>query len=205
MRVLIATNNPGKRREFQQMLGTSVSVVSMRDLGMSSPPERGNTFEANAEEKARIASSISGLLTVADDSGLEVDALDGAPGVYSARFSGENATDESNRALLLHRLDGVQQKDRRARFVSVVSVCTPDGQCRNFRGEWDGRVGFEERGNGGFGYDSLFQLYDGRAAAELSSAEKNSVSHRAKALNNALPYLRSLIHEQHGTRSKGTS
>lgn len=196
MRVLIATTNEGKLKEFQRLLGDKVEVASLSDLGLGSPQEDGDTFEANAELKARAAAGASGLLTIADDSGLQVDALNGEPGVYSARFAGVDATDAANRALLLERLQDYGPVDRTARFVSVLSVCTHTGTCESFRGQWEGRVASAARGDGGFGYDSLFELPDGRTAAEILPSEKNAISHRAVAFKNALPYLQSLIDQE---------
>lgn len=192
-RILVATNNSGKLLEFRQLLGDGIEVVGLDELGLASPVEDGDTFEANAELKARAAASTSGLLTVADDSGLEVKALSGAPGLYSARFAGIGASDEANRALLLDRMLDFNEDQRAARFVSVISVCTAGGHCRSFRGEWKGRIAWVTRGEGGFGYDSLFELSDGRTVAQLPQDEKNRLSHRAQALGKALPYLRSLI------------
>lgn len=193
MRILIATANSGKLQEFQQLLAGDAEVVSLEDLKLPSPPENGETFEANAEMKAKYAAGASGLLTVADDSGLEVEVLHGAPGVYSARYAGDRASDEANRALLLKRLGDVPAELRGARFVSAISICQPAGQCMTFRGEWKGHIAVSARGKGGFGYDSLFELPDGRTAAELTATDKNRISHRAVALGKALPYLRSLV------------
>lgn len=192
-RILIATHNPGKLQEFRELLAHQAEVVSLADLGLPAPVEDGETFEANAELKARHAMRRSGLLAVADDSGLEVDALEGAPGVYSARYAGENADDSKNRALLLARMEHVHTKDRRARFVCVISICATNGACKCFRSEWDGRIATRARGSHGFGYDSIFELSDGRTAAELSANEKNLISHRAIALQQALPHLRAVV------------
>ncbi len=193
MQILIATRNPGKLREFRELLGPNAGVVSLDDLNLAGPPEDGKTFEANAELKARHAARLSDMLTVADDSGLEVEALGGAPGVYSARYAGPEASDQANRSLLLDRLRNVPPDQRAARFVSVISICTPSEKCESFRGEWEGAITRSARGSGGFGYDPVFELGDGRTVAELPPSEKNLLSHRAMALKSALPYLKALI------------
>jgi XTP/dITP diphosphohydrolase len=150
-------------------------------------PETGETFEDNALIKARAVSEATGLIAVADDSGVVVDALGGAPGVYSARYSGQGATDERNNAKLLGELDGVDEPARTARFVSVVAAWAPDGRSLTARGEWEGRVLAAPRGAGGFGYDPLF--FDpevGLTAAEMTRQAKNGRSHRGKALRKLL-------------------
>lgn len=206
MRILIATHNAGKLHELRELLGKDVDLVSLHDLGIPAPVEDGDTFASNAVLKARHGAKRTGLVTVADDSGLEVDILNGAPGVYSARYAGEGATDAMNRSRLLEHLEQVDSGERRARFVCEISICSPTGANKCFRGEWDGRIAAHGRGSNGFGYDSIFELHDGRTAAELSQHEKNLVSHRAIALQQALPYLRLLLEEERyeGKRSKGT-
>lgn len=192
MRILIATHNAGKLQEFRELLGQEAEIVSLGELGLPSPIEDGDTFEANAVLKAKHAARKTGLVAVADDSGLEVDALNGAPGVYSARYAGEDATDLKNRSLLIERLEHVAPVNRQARFVCVISICSED-ECDTFRGEWKGRIATRARGSNGFGYDPVFELADGRTAAELPTNEKNLISHRAIALKQALPYLRTLV------------
>jgi XTP/dITP diphosphohydrolase len=190
-RVLIATGNRGKIAEIQAMLGDAAEAVPLSVLGLEGAEETGSTFEENAILKARQGATESGLVTVADDSGIEVDALHGAPGVRSARYAGEPSDDERNRLKLLRELEN--NEDRSARFVCVIAVAAPDGSVKTFRGTLDGVVTRAPRGSGGFGYDSLLELPDGRTAAELSSAEKNAISHRGTALRNALPYLHELL------------
>jgi XTP/dITP diphosphohydrolase len=192
-RILIATHNPGKLQEFRELVGNVADVVSLSELGLRSPIEDGETFEANAEIKARNAARRSGLVTVADDSGLEVDALMGAPGVYSARYAGEHASDFKNRSLLLERLVHADPVDRQARFVCAITVCSLNDRCETFRGSWEGHIATHARGSNGFGYDPIFELPDGRTAAELPWSEKNLISHRAIALQQALPHLRNLV------------
>ncbi len=182
MRTLIfATNNAHKVEEVRQILaGHGVVVQSLADLGLDlDPPETGSTFEANALQKARYVFEHTGQATVADDSGIEVDALDGAPGVYSKRFSPE-ATAEANNRLLLERL--ADANDRTARFRCVIAVVDGRGE-RYASGACEGQIATELSGEGGFGYDPLFLPDEavGRSMAELSAAEKNAISHRGRA------------------------
>lgn len=183
MRLIFATNNAHKVSEVQALLAdTGIELVTLRQAGLDiDPPETGSTFEANALQKARFVHELTGLPCIADDSGIEVDALGGAPGVHSKRFS-EAGTDAANNALLLERLDGIG--DRRARFRCVLALVglgeerTADGRC-------EGRIGTELRGEGGFGYDPLFLPDEapGRTMADLSMGEKNRISHRGRAFS----------------------
>jgi XTP/dITP diphosphohydrolase len=193
IQLLLATGNRGKIAEFQALLGPSVDVVSLADLGIDSPEETGETFAENATLKARHGAAASGLVTVADDSGIEVDALDGAPGIRSARYAGEPGDDERNRQKLLRELHGMPAQDRSARFVCDIAVATPEGETRTFHGTLEGRVAESLRGDGGFGYDSLLELPDGRTVAELTPEEKNAISHRGMALRTALPYIHTVV------------
>jgi len=186
----VASANPGKISEFRSLLGEAVDIVSLRDLGLDTPEETGSTFEENALLKAHYLFRHAGKVTLADDSGLEVDALGGRPGVYSARFAGDHHNDADNRALLAHELDGVPDGARTARFVAVIALIDVNGRSSLYRGTCEGRIVRVERGSGGFGYDSLFELEDGRTMAQLDAREKNAVSHRAQALRQALPELR---------------
>ena len=188
MELLIATTNPGKRAEIESILKRySLRIISLNDL--SSYPtvvEDGNTYEENALKKARTLAEFSGRVTLADDSGLEVDALGGAPGIHSARYSGEEANDMRNNQKLLHTLAGVPEEQRTARFVCVLALCAPPalgGGEWLFRGECAGRIAFAPRGENGFGYDPLF-FYPplNRTFAELDRDTKSRVSHRSRAL-----------------------
>ncbi|WP_428569782.1 MAG: RdgB/HAM1 family non-canonical purine NTP pyrophosphatase [Solidesulfovibrio sp. DCME] len=184
-RVVLATRNAGKVRELQALLAPlGVGVLGLDAYpGIGDIPETGETFLENARIKARAVCAATGLVSLADDSGLCVDALSGAPGVSSARFSGEGATDEANNAKLLAALAHVRQADRTCRFVSVVVAACPDGRELATEGAWEGRVALTPAGEGGFGYDPLF--FDptaGKTAAELSPEEKNARSHRGQAL-----------------------
>ena len=183
--VVLATRNAGKIAELEALLaGSGVHV-----LGLDAFPEIGEieetglTFAENAALKARTVAQATGLVALADDSGLMVDALGGAPGVYSARYSGENATDATNNAKLLETLSGLPEAGRGCRFVSVVAAHAPRGAEILAEGRWEGRVLTSPRDSGGFGYDPLFlDLELGRTAAELSRADKNARSHRGRAL-----------------------
>lgn len=177
MRVMVATSNPGKVKEFQEALsGLGWDLVPLEGLPM--PPEDGTTYEENAAIKAATIAMLSGLPTIADDSGLEVLALKGEPGVYSARY-GNRKNDQERNLYLLERSRNLT--DRRAKFVSVVVLAYPDGELEEYRGEVEGKLLEGPRGQGGFGYDPLFELPDGRTLAELSVEEKRQVSHRGAA------------------------
>ncbi len=182
-RLLIATNNQGKVREIKAILGGFYDdIVSLKDAGISlDVVEDGDSFEANAIKKAREAAEVAGCDALADDSGLCVDALDGAPGIYSARYAGEDATDEQNNEKLLKNLEGIQ--NRGARFVSVVALIAGD-KVTTARGEVCGVIAQAPSGNGGFGYDPLFYVPELRQTfAEIPAEIKNSLSHRARALS----------------------
>jgi len=189
MTIYCATGNPGKLREFQ--LAAPDFDVRKLPVAVPAPDETGDTFEANAAEKAiAYGQHIDGYL-FADDSGLEVDALGGDPGVRSARFAGEHATDEANNALLLERLRGIEK--RTGRFVCVIALVKDGGLVKTFRGSVEGRILDGPRGAGGFGYDPLF-FYEpfGCTFGEASIEQKMTVSHRAQALDAMFAYLRSL-------------
>lgn len=190
--LLLATRNPGKVREFRQLLGgLSVALKDLRDFPEAPEvAEDGNTYLSNARLKARAMARFTGLPCLADDSGIEVDALGGAPGIHSARFAGPGSTDEANRALLLERLRDVPEPRRRARFRCVIVVAKQDGREIVAEGTCEGFVTREARGNGGFGYDPIF-FYPpaNRTAAQLSEAEKNRISHRANACAALIPGL----------------
>jgi len=184
-KIVLATGNPGKVREIQRILGEfGVEVVPQTELGVTDADETGTSFVENALIKARHASLMTGLPAIADDSGLVVDALDGRPGVYSARYSGPDATDDSNIDKLLHELQGVAGEQRTAAFhCCAVFISADDATSLVAEGRWAGRILEQRRGAGGFGYDPVF--FDpecGRTAAELGPEQKNARSHRGKAL-----------------------
>lgn len=192
MKLAIATNNQHKLQEIRAILGDSFEeLLSLKDLGIDvDVEETGKTLEENALIKARAILSLSGIATLADDTGLMVDALNGAPGVYSARYAGEEHDDAKNRALLLKNLDGV--KDRSAHFATVIALCYPDGKTLTASGRVNGEILLSERGTEGFGYDSLFFSTElGKTFAEATQAEKNSVSHRGRALRAMLELVKS--------------
>ena len=192
-KIVLATGNPGKVREIRRILGElGVEVVPQTELGVGDADETGSSFVENALIKARHASLMTGLPAIADDSGLVVDALDGRPGVYSARYSGAGATDESNIDKLLRELAGVPDGKRTAAFhCCAVYVSADDSTSLVAEGRWPGRILAERRGTGGFGYDPVFYDPDcGRTAAELGPELKNALSHRGKALTALAGMLR---------------
>src|SRR6185503_15029836 len=191
--LLLGTRNPGKVREITSILEDSGWSFSSPQDNVETPPEDGKTFTDNATAKARFYATASGLWALADDSGLEVEALGGAPGVYSARYAGDNASDADRRVLLLSELAQVSEKDRRARFVSVVVIASPAGTVLNVsEGICEGTLTFAPRGDGGFGYDPLF-VPNGysQTFAELPETVKNRISHRARALLKTRQFLTS--------------
>lgn len=185
-----ATSNPGKLREFRGAAGASCRIEPLPGLKqIDAPEETGTTFEENAAQKARYyAQFADGTALFAEDSGLEVDALDGAPGVYSARFAGPGADDPANNQLLLDRLKGAS--NRRARYVAVIALVLPGRDVLTFRGTVEGEILLEPRGTGGFGYDPLFYFPDfGATFAEVSAERKLTVSHRGRAVEKMMRYL----------------
>jgi len=186
-KLLIATTNRGKAAEFRKLLaGLPLEVLGPEALGSPPPecPEKGSSFCENAKIKAAHWSRYSGLATLADDSGLVVDALDGAPGIFSARFAGEQATDKENLEHLLDLLQGVEESARGASFICCLALCRPEGDLITFQGSCRGRILSKPQGRGGFGYDPVFYYPPlQRTFAQLSPEEKNVVSHRARALD----------------------
>lgn len=191
-RLLLATRNAGKTREVAQILGKNWEVEDLTArLDLPEIVEDGETFEQNAILKARETSELYEGWVLADDSGLEVDALDGAPGVRSARFAGDEATMEQNRALLLEKLQGLPREKRGARFRCVLALAFGGRMAATFSGSVEGRIAEEESGSGGFGYDSLF-IAEGltQTYAEVTSVVKHSGSHRSVALMKFLAFIR---------------
>ena len=195
--VVVATGNPHKLDEIRAILaGFHLDLVSMREFGVPEPVEDGDTFEANALIKARACARATGLPAIADDSGLEVDALGGAPGVYSARYAGEGAGDAANNAKLVDALAGVPAEDRTARFVCAAAVVTPDGHEVVVRGTMEGHIVDRPRGDHGFGYDPHFvsdAAGDGRTNAQLAPPEKDAISHRGEAFRALRPHVEALL------------
>lgn len=197
VRIVLATNNPKKRRELERILaGLDVELVPMGELGLPSPDEDGETFEDNALIKARAAAAATGLPALADDSGLEVDALGGEPGVHSARWSGTDGEDAANNAKLVRELSDVPEDRRSARFVAVAALVTPDGQAHTVRGVMEGRVRDHPTGDGGFGYDPYFVAAGQQVSnAELSPQDKDAISHRGAAFRAIRPHVEALLEE----------
>ena len=195
MKLLVATGNQGKLKEIRSLLADSpIEIINLNQL--DDPPEvveDGTTFLANARKKALEMARFSGLLTLADDSGLVVDALSGAPGVLSARYAGEQGDDSANNAKLLQQLDAVIDEKRQAAYHCVIALAWPDGRCETYDGQVSGLIMRGERGFGGFGYDPLFMVPEyGKTMAELPPAIKNRISHRGKALAKVIPLLKEL-------------
>ena len=182
-RLIIASNNEGKLREFKELLSPyGFDVVSMREAGFNEEiVEDGETFEENAHIKARAVFEATGEPTIADDSGLEIDFLDGAPGVYSARYAGEGATDADRCAKVLSEMHGVVRELRDARFVCTIYFIYAEDDEYSVRGEVSGYIGDEPRGENGFGYDPIFMVNEDESMADLDEDEKNRISHRAVA------------------------
>ena len=190
---VVATKNKGKLKEIAEILdGLNLEVVSMEQVGVDEDIEEyGSTFEENALIKAKEVYKRTGELVMADDSGLEVDFLNGAPGIYSSRFAGEGASDEDRNNKLLAMLKDVPFENRKARFVCAIAVVLPDGSHFTVRGTCEGYIAFEPIGTNGFGYDPLFFLpeYD-KTAAQLEASKKHEISHRGKALKLMLEQLK---------------
>lgn len=185
MKIILATKNKGKVADFEKLTeNMNIEVISFLDEEINFPDvvEDGETFEENSVKKALEIAKYTGMITVSDDSGLCVEALDGAPGIYSARYSGENATDSKNIDKLLEEMKNIPQGERQAKFVSVVSIAKPDGTVQSFRGEVEGEIIFERKGTNGFGYNPVFFSYElEKTFGEATMEERVTVSHRARA------------------------
>lgn len=193
MRTLVlATNNDSKVHEFRALLaGLPVAVIAAREAGVTDfPTETGATFAENARAKARYITEMTGHAALADDSGLVVDALDGAPGVYSARFGGVGLSDRDRSLLLLEKLRALPQASRAARFIAALALSLPDGALLESEGRLDGSIADAPRGTAGFGYDPIFLVSDtSRTLGEMDDDEKNAISHRAHAFAALRPRL----------------
>lgn len=192
-RFVVATQNRDKLEEIARLLRPiGIEPVSLKEVGVdfSDVEETGKTFLENAQIKARAAFEKSGLPSIGDDSGLAVDALNGAPGIYSARYAGEGATNEMRIEKLLRNLEGVPEKKRTARFVCAVCCILESGEELCVQGECEGTIAFEPVGEGGFGYDPVFLIEDGRSFAQLTDREKDGISHRGRALKKLQQALR---------------
>lgn len=196
--ILLATNNQGKARELSSLIsGERWKFTTPAEQGIElAVEENGITFEQNAVLKARAFAKVSHLITLADDSGLEVDALDGAPGVYSARYAGPQATDDGRNRYLLSELSDVPDDRRQARFRCVIAIAFPDGDTVMCKGECSGIIARAPRGDNGFGYDPIFYLPQfNKTMAELTMEQKNEISHRGKAARQAQYYLKTVLAE----------
>lgn len=195
-RLLIATHNRGKLMEYQELLGElDIELLTLDDVGIQEDVEEtGATFEENARLKADAYARTSGLLTLADDSGLEVDALGGEPGVYSKRYAGDGKSDAERNEYLLEKLSAVPEAERTARFRCVIVIADAQGHTWVTEGTCEGEIAFEPRGTNGFGYDPIFVVAGAkRHLAEFSSGEKNRISHRGRAAVNAREILRARL------------
>lgn len=197
MILILATNNAGKVRELSEIMRKAKLDITVRGLmdypGYQVPEENGDSFGENARIKAVAAAEALGEVALADDSGLCVDALGGAPGVYSARFAGQGHDDDANIKKLLERMKDVPDGQRQARFVCSLCLAFPNGDFFVAEGDCVGTIARERRGKNGFGYDPVFLLPDGRMMAELSGTEKNLISHRGAAYQLVMPQLRALV------------
>lgn len=189
--LVLASKNPGKIRELQALLGTQGIEVIGLDPASPDVEETGSTFEENALIKARAACAALGLPALGEDSGLAVDALNGEPGIRSARWV--PGSDADRMYALLERMTDVPDGQRGGQYVSVIAIVTPDGREELFRGELAGQIARAPRGAGGFGYDPIFELEGGKTTAEISMAEKNAISHRARSLAKCLERLPQLL------------
>ena len=192
MKVFIATGNKKKIDEIKPLL-KDFEVLSIADgINIPEVEENSDTFEGNSQKKALEIAKFLNMVAIADDSGLMVDALEGEPGVYSARYAGENANDSDNNKKLIQNLKGIG--NRKAKFVSVISVAKPNGEVHSFRGEVEGLILDEARGNSGFGYDPYYYYVAyGKTFAELELSEKNAISHRARALSKMKKEIKDIL------------
>ncbi len=192
MKIIMATGNMNKVKEIRQMLeGTDIEVLSLKEAGIEADiDENGNSFEENAAIKAETIRDLTGQIVMADDSGLEIDALGGAPGIHSARFMGEDTSYDIKNNAILDQMKDVPEEERTARFVCAVAIAYPDAETDVFRGTFEGRIAHEIKGENGFGYDPIFYVPEkGCTSAELAPEVKNAMSHRGKALAMAVKKL----------------
>ncbi len=184
-RIVFATGNAGKMREIRMIMeDMGMEIFSMKEIGVNPDiVEDGATFTENAVIKAKAVAALTDAIVLADDSGLEIDALNKEPGIYSARYMGEDTSYRIKNANLIERLEGVPEEKRTARFVCAIAAVLPDGELLTTLGTVEGRIGYEEKGENGFGYDPIFFLPEfGCTSAELTDEQKNEISHRGKAL-----------------------
>lgn len=195
-KIIFATGNEEKMREIREILALlPVEVLSMKEAGIQANIiEDGKTFEENAVIKAKAIAQLSEEIVLADDSGLVIDYLNGEPGIYSARYMGEDTSYRIKNGNLIQRLEGVPDEERTARFVCAIAAAFPDGTVLTTEGTVEGRIGYEEKGENGFGYDSIFYLPEyGCTTAQLTEEKKNEISHRGKALRKMVEKLRERV------------
>lgn len=191
--IIVASNNQGKIREIQDIL-KGYNVISMKELGIDIDiEENGETFEENALIKARAIEKMTGKLCIADDSGLCMEAFDGFPGIKTARFLGENATQAERNNYIVEKVQGLPKEKRRSKFVCTIAVVIPEKGEKTFTGELEGYIATEIRVQGGFGMDPIFELEDGKTLAEIGTIEKDKISHRYKALVQLKEYLEKIM------------
>lgn len=192
MKIIFATNNQDKMKEIHAIMADfPIEILSLKEAGIHADvEENGKTFEENAVIKAEAICRMTGHVTIADDSGLEIDALGGEPGIYSARYMGEDTSYRMKNGSLIKRLEGVPDEKRTARFVCAVAAAFPDAPTQTVRGTIEGRIGYEEAGENGFGYDPIFYLPEyGCTTAQMAPEDKNKISHRGRALEKIKPVL----------------
>lgn len=192
-KLMIVTDDRRAFDELAELLGEDVQLVSPQDVSVTPPDDDGSSFTQIAMDMADTGARTSGLVTVAESSGIVVDALDGAPGVASAQFAGPDATEEENRALLLERVHEADTRSRSARLVSVIGVASPDGALRSFESTLEGVIATDARGVEGVGYEPVFELDDGMTIAELLPEDRANANPRLTALAEALPFIRELL------------
>lgn len=190
-KIVSATNNKGKIKEFYEIL-KDFEILTLKEINCDIEVEEDQeTFEGNSRKKAEEISKATSMPCIADDSGLCIDAFNGWPGVYTARFLGEEATQEQKNKAILEKMKNLKEDERKAKFVCVVTYCE-NGKCISARGEVEGKIALEPKGENGFGYDPIFELENGKTYAELTSEEKNSISHRKRALKNLQKILKNI-------------
>ena len=191
--IIVASNNKGKLREIQDIL-RGYKVTSMKDIGIDIDiEENGETFAENALIKARTIAKMTGKLCIADDSGLCMEAFDGFPGIKTARFLGENATQAERNEYIVEKVQGLPREKRKAKFVCTIAVVIPEKEEKTFTGELEGYIATEIRTQGGFGMDPIFELEDGKTLAEIGTEAKDKISHRYKALVQLREYLEKIM------------
>ncbi|MCI9247394.1 MAG: RdgB/HAM1 family non-canonical purine NTP pyrophosphatase [Clostridia bacterium] len=191
--IIVASNNKGKLREIQDIL-RGYKVTSMKDIGIDIDiEENGETFAENALIKARTISKMTGKLCIADDSGLCMEAFDGFPGIKTARFLGENATQTERNEYIVEKVQGLPREKRKAKFVCTIAVVIPEKEEKTFTGELEGYIATKIRAQGGFGMDPIFELADGKTLAEIGTEAKDRISHRYKALVQLREYLENIM------------